>query len=110
MKKISTYFPMMFIFLIGFIACEDSDDTEEVCPELFFEAVQEGDTNGYNFVAAFEGAEETSYEWFVDGELVDSELLSDAENKDDLLFFQFETGPHEAVSYTHLTLPTTPYV
>jgi len=63
------------------------------CPELFFEMSQEGDTPGYNFYAQFEGMANVSYEWMINGEIVDSELFNN--DRDDYLYYQFGSGTYE---------------
>lgn len=65
------------------------------CPELFFEMEQEGDTPGYNFYASFDRMQDTSYEWTINGEVVDREIVDSNEEKDDYLYYQFGAGTYE---------------
>lgn len=46
----------------------------------------------YKFFADFEGMETIAYDWYVDGELVDSEPLTD--NRDNLLEYEFAPGTY----------------
>ncbi len=64
------------------------------CPELFFEVEQEGDTSGYNFWASFDGIEDVSYEWMINGDVIDTEELGN-ESRDDYLYYQFGVGTYE---------------
>lgn len=65
-----------------------------VCPDLFFEIEQEGDTPGYNFYADFTGIEDVSYEWLINGEYIESEI-ADSNTKDDYLYYQFASGTYQ---------------
>ena len=64
------------------------------CPDLFFEMQQEGDTPGYNFYASFDGMDTTSFEWTINGEVVDREILDSGE-KDNYMYYQFGAGTYE---------------
>ncbi|MCK8522786.1 hypothetical protein M0D21_14490 [Aquimarina sp. D1M17] len=65
------------------------------CPSLSFEHEQEGDTPGYNFYANFDHKENTSYEWIINGDVVDREIVNGNEEKDDYMYYQFGPGTYE---------------
>lgn len=64
------------------------------CPNLFFGMQQEGDTPGYNFYADFDGIDTTSFEWTINGDVVDREIVNSAE-KDNYLYYQLGAGTYE---------------
>ncbi|MDH7444265.1 hypothetical protein [Aquimarina sp. 2201CG14-23] len=64
------------------------------CPNLFFEIEQEGDTPGYNFWAEFSGMSDVSYEWTINGEVVNTEMIG-SNDRDDYLYYQFGAGTYE---------------
>lgn len=64
---------------------------EENCLGLSFEKEQIDDFT-YEFYADFDSIETTAYDWYADGELVDSEPLTD--NRDNMLRMVFEAGTH----------------
>ncbi len=70
-------------------------EIEVDCPDLFFEYDQEGDTPGYNFRANFDRIQDTSYEWTINGEVVDREIIDGNEDKDDYMYYQFAPGTYE---------------
>ncbi len=66
-------------------------ESSVACPELFFEAEQDGDNLAYYFYPReFEGMADVTLEWFVDGELVDSVMGSA-----DPFYYQFNPGTYE---------------
>ncbi len=65
---------------------------EPICPELFFMVEQEGDTPSYNFIAEFPDIDTITYEWFINGDFIEQDGGSGADN---MLFFQFEPGTYE---------------
>lgn len=75
------------------------EDTATDCPELFFEYEQEGDTPGYNFYASFEGMNDVSYEWMINGDVVDTEMV-DSNDRDDYMYTQFSPGTYEICIFT----------
>jgi len=66
----------------------------DICPELSFVIEQEGDTSGYNFRADFEGINAISYEWLINGDVVDREIV-DSSDRDDYLYYEFASGTYE---------------
>lgn len=71
-----------------------SEEDPMGCPDLFFEIEREGDTSGYNFYASFEGINQVSYEWMIDGQIVDSEIIG-VTGRDNYLYYQFNKGTFE---------------
>ncbi len=62
-----------------------------VCPELFFEAEQDGDNPAYYFYPReFEGMANVTLEWSINGELVDS-----VSGAGDPFYYQFNPGTYE---------------
>lgn len=70
------------------------EDNNATCPELFFAYEQEGTTPGYNFYADFEGMNDISYVWIINGDVVDSENIGTNE-RDNYLYYQFGAGTYE---------------
>ena len=64
------------------------------CPNLFFNMEQEGDTPGYNFWAEFEGMNDVSYVWTINGDVVNSETIG-SNDRDNYLYYQFGAGTYE---------------
>ncbi|MBW1294530.1 hypothetical protein [Aquimarina litoralis] len=79
---------------VTFCKVIEIEETGTSCPELYFNIEQEGDTPGYNFWAEFEGMNDISYEWTINGDVVDSEIL-DSNERDDYLYYQFGAGTYE---------------
>jgi len=69
-------------------------DNMTECPELFFEIEQEGTTPGYNFSADFDGIEQISYAWMINGDVVETETLGN-EDRDNFMYYQFGVGTYE---------------
>jgi len=69
------------------------DDTSD-CPELFFEAIKEN-PNYYSFIADFEGRDALTYEWFINGEYIDSDGVNSTTLADHRLEYQFGAGTYE---------------
>ncbi|SHI66441.1 hypothetical protein SAMN04488508_102363 [Aquimarina spongiae] len=63
-----------------------------VCPELFFTAEQEGNTNTYVFNADFLGIEQVTYQWTIDGEPQETDGGVAGDNT---FTFQFTPGTYE---------------
>lgn len=65
---------------------------ETVCPDLRFESEREPETFSYNFMANFEGINETQYDWVVDDQIVEDN--DGGVNGDNMFIFQFTLGIH----------------
>ncbi|MBQ4822680.1 hypothetical protein [Aquimarina sp. MMG016] len=65
------------------------------CPDLFFEMEQEGNTPGYNFYASFDGMQDTSFWWTINGDVVDEEMVGPNDDKDNYMYYQFGPGTYE---------------
>lgn len=79
---------------VSFCKVIEIEDPANDCPDLFFEYEQEGDTPGYNFYASFDGMSNVSYEWMINGDVVDTEMI-DSNDRDDYLYYQFGSGTYE---------------
>ncbi|KAA1246466.1 hypothetical protein [Aquimarina sp. RZ0] len=64
------------------------------CPDLYFDIEQEGDSSGYNFWTNVDGLNGVTYEWLINGEVVDREIV-DSSDRDNYLYHQFEEGTYE---------------
>ncbi len=60
-----------------------------VCPELFFEAEQQGVTNSYTFTANFPGIQDVTYNWTINDEFQETDGGADGDN---IFTFQFNPG------------------
>ncbi|WP_299437377.1 hypothetical protein [uncultured Aquimarina sp.] len=65
---------------------------EAICPSLFFTIEQEGNTSGYNFTANFENIDVITYEWTINGDVVEQDGGQGADN---MFFFQFSPGTYQ---------------
>ncbi|WP_299247893.1 hypothetical protein [uncultured Aquimarina sp.] len=65
---------------------------EPICPDLFFTIEQEGNTSGYNFFAEFQDIGTTTYEWTINGDIIEQD---GGPGGDNTLFFQFDPGTYE---------------
>ncbi|MDH7444264.1 hypothetical protein [Aquimarina sp. 2201CG14-23] len=63
-----------------------------ICPNLFFTVEQEGNTPSYNFTAQFDGIQDTTYEWRVNGDVIEQDGGPGADNT---FSFQFSPGTYE---------------
>ncbi|MGY3794123.1 hypothetical protein [uncultured Aquimarina sp.] len=79
---------------VTFCKVIEIEETGTSCPNLFFTVDQEGDTPGYNFRAEFEGMSDISYEWTINGDVVDREIV-DSNERDNYLYYQFGSGTYE---------------
>ncbi|WP_299214482.1 hypothetical protein [uncultured Aquimarina sp.] len=79
---------------VTFCKVIEVEETTSDCPNLNFQIEQEGDTPGYNFWAEFEGMSDVSYEWTINGEVVNSEIIG-SNDRDDYLYYQFGSGTYE---------------
>ncbi|RZS93258.1 hypothetical protein [Aquimarina brevivitae] len=62
-------------------------DETNPCPDLFFESRQYERPNQYKFIADFEGINEVSYGWFINGEF----LEDSAPDEDNYFIYNFDT-------------------
>ncbi|WP_299214486.1 hypothetical protein [uncultured Aquimarina sp.] len=65
---------------------------EPICPDLFFTIEQEGNTPSYNFTAQFPDIDTVTYEWVINGDIIEQDGGPGADNT---LFFQFDPGTYE---------------
>ncbi|MFD2565541.1 hypothetical protein [Aquimarina rubra] len=65
---------------------------EPICPDLFFTLEQEGNTPSYTFTAEFPEIDNTTYEWTINGDIIEQDGGPGADN---ILFFQFDPGTYE---------------
>ncbi|WP_299184413.1 hypothetical protein [uncultured Aquimarina sp.] len=79
---------------VTFCKVIEIEGSENDCPDLFFTIEQEGNTPGYNFWAEFEGMSNVSYEWLINGDVVDTETMN-SNDRDNYLYYQFGTGTYE---------------
>ncbi len=70
-------------------------EIDKSCPSLFFEYEQRTGTPGYDFYAEFPGISDISYEWTINGEVVDREIIENGNEKDDTMYYQFAAGTYE---------------
>ncbi|MEW7291347.1 hypothetical protein [Aquimarina sp. 2304DJ70-9] len=75
---------------LGVKACKEIT----VCPELFFIAEQEGMTSTYTFAADFDGIQDVTYQWLVNGEFRE---VDGGPGSDNMFTFQFEPGSSNEV-------------
>ncbi len=61
----------------------------QVCPEPFFTAVQQGATSTYDFTADFLGMTDITYEWTVNGNVIENDGGAGGDN---MFTFQFDPG------------------
>ncbi|WP_282079336.1 hypothetical protein [Aquimarina algiphila] len=72
-------------------------DENDPCPDLFFKTRQYERPSTYKFIADFDGVEEASYEWFINGDLV----KDTSENGNNYLIWNFkEAGRYEVCMKT----------
>ncbi|MBW1294529.1 hypothetical protein [Aquimarina litoralis] len=64
---------------------------EPICPNLFFSFEQEGNTNGYNFIADFQDIGTINYQWEIDGQIQEQD---GGQTGDNMFFFQFDPGSY----------------
>ncbi len=65
-----------------------------ICPEPFFIAEQQGNTNTYDFSADFLGMNDIIYEWTVNGEVIESDGGAGGDNR---FTFQFDASTSNEV-------------
>ena len=65
---------------------------EPICPNLFFTVEQEGNTPAYNFTANFENIDVITYEWTIDGDVIEQDGGQGADN---MFSFQFSPGTYQ---------------
>ncbi len=65
---------------------------EPICPNLFFTIEQEGNTPSYNFTANFENIDTVTYQWEINGDIIEQDGGQEGDN---MFFFQFDPGTYE---------------
>lgn len=65
---------------------------EPICPNLFFTLEQEGNTTSYNFTAEFGNIDTITYQWEIDGDVIEQD---GGQSGDNIFFFQFDPGSYE---------------
>ncbi|SEL85706.1 hypothetical protein SAMN04487910_3497 [Aquimarina amphilecti] len=65
---------------------------EPICPNLFFTLEQEGNTTSYNFTAEFGDIDTITYQWEIDGDVIEED---GGQSGDNVFFFQFDPGSYE---------------
>jgi hypothetical protein len=59
---------------------------------LFFTIEQEGNTPSYNFTANFENIDTVTYQWEINGDIIEQDGGQEGDN---MFFFQFDPGTYE---------------